>query len=96
MPSSGYKYLPLVICVTRVAREKREGAARKKKGAAREKNVPPQNKKGRKNIPAQVSGKGPATPPVTRVPLRSLRVCRRFYPLLDLLLPLLCAADLLS
>ena len=57
------------------------------------KTRPPQNKKGRKNIPAQVSGKGSATPPVTRVPLR---VCRRLRSLLELLLPLLRAADLLS
>ena len=95
MPSAGYKYLPLGICVTRVARKNGRGGTQKR-GAAREKNVFPQNKKGRKNIPAQVSGKGSATPPVTRGSLCSLRVCRRLRPLLDLLLPLLRAADLLS
>ena len=72
IPSAGYKYLPLGVCVTRVVWGKREGR-HAKKGAAMVKTHSPQNKKGRKNIPAPVSGKGSAAPPVTRVPLR---VCR--------------------
>ena len=34
MPSMGYKHLPLGICVTRVAREKREGRHAKKGGGS--------------------------------------------------------------
>ena len=59
---------------SRVSRGENGRGGTQKRGRLAKKTHPPQNKKGRKNIPAQVSGKGSATPPVTRV---SLRVCRR-------------------
>ena len=107
MPSAGYKYLPLGICVTRVARKNGRGGTQKR-GRLVKKTCPFRIKRVAKTyqpmylervlprLPLRVSRYARVAVLVTRVSLRSLRVCRRLRPLLDLLLPLLRAADLLS